>query len=638
MSTDGLFQIAFKKLSNEIRCKDPNATYAKEFQLLESNYERVNFLIECPLFHNILSVGPSNTHKDPDKAALLKNAGNKEFQKKNHAAALLAYNRALRFVPTMSDDNLLAICYANRSAVLYHMERYEACLDDIKRAIKTGYPKENLYKLLTRKAKCYQYLELERREKSVKEALDALTLSGLSDEKREVWHKELDNLKYCVEVDQSTNKTNELPYIQSRNEKFGALSSAVSVSENGEYGRYLQASSEILTGENMLLEKPYCSVTVPGYYLSHCCHCQTRVAALLLPCDYCADVIYCSVVCKSQSWDLYHRFECANMLNLKNANVNMGHLALRSACQAGVSTLKDLLGGSVTTAQSADSDGYFNVYDLEGHEQERSPKDLFWRSCAAVFLASMCDIDEWSEGDADGLAVLATFVLRHMMSFPCNAHEISELSYDTKLPYQSELLEVGAGIYPTLSLTNHSCDPNVVRTFHKGNVCVLKALAPIAQYEQVFDNYGCLYAVHNLQDRRAKLKAQYCFECCCFACLQNWPFYKEMDYKSEPMYKCQACCSIIVASGCGKCNHKFDKQATDSILSRARDAFTNELSKLFSGHVEDSQLEEVSRKLQNYSNLTNRLVFRPYKSLNDCQEALKHVYNMLGNRSIASPS
>lgn len=48
-----------------------------------------------------------------------------------------------------------AIILANRSAALYHMEKYDHALKDIQRAIDNGYPKDLMYKITERKARCY---------------------------------------------------------------------------------------------------------------------------------------------------------------------------------------------------------------------------------------------------------------------------------------------------------------------------------------------------------------------------------------------------------------------------------------------------------------------------------------------------
>lgn len=51
--------------------------------------------------------------------------------------------------------NEVAIILANRSAALYHCKEFDAALKDIDRAIQLKYPKDMLYKLMERKARCY---------------------------------------------------------------------------------------------------------------------------------------------------------------------------------------------------------------------------------------------------------------------------------------------------------------------------------------------------------------------------------------------------------------------------------------------------------------------------------------------------
>lgn len=52
-----------------------------------------------------------------------------------------------------------------------------------------------------------------------------------------------------------------------------------------------------------------------------------------------------------------------------------------------------------------------------------------------------------------------------------------------------EIVEIGAGAYAFMSLLNHSCAPNVVRHCH-GNTIVLRAIRPIEDGQQLYDNYG----------------------------------------------------------------------------------------------------------------------------------------------------
>lgn len=85
-----------------------------------------------------------------------------------------------------------------------------------------------------------------------------------------------------------------------------------------------------------------------------------------------------------------------------------------------------------------------------------------------------------------------------------NSHEISELverngNGDTAM----ESVEIGAGLYPLLSLANHACDPNVTRHCHNNRI-VFRALQPIAAGEQVFvagykSYFFFFWAVHSFR-------------------------------------------------------------------------------------------------------------------------------------------
>ncbi|VDN16356.1 unnamed protein product, partial [Dibothriocephalus latus] len=62
---------------------------------------------------------------------------------------------------------------------------------------------------------------------------------------------------------------------------------------------------------------------------------------------------------------------------------------------------------------------------------------------------------------------VAALILYHLQAIPCNAHTYAE----TVLPKCQQGVSLTASVvrplasclYPTLSLVNHSCDPNVLR-------------------------------------------------------------------------------------------------------------------------------------------------------------------------------
>ena len=63
-------------------------------------------------------------------------------------------------------------------------------------------------------------------------------------------------------------------------------------------------------------------------------------------------------------------------------------------------------------------------------------------------------------------------MLTHLQNLPCNAHEIAEIEIPSGSVKDSVQSEIGAAAYGTLSLINHSCDPNVVRHYHSSNAVV----------------------------------------------------------------------------------------------------------------------------------------------------------------------
>ena len=61
-------------------------------------------------------------------------------------------------------------------------------------------------------------------------------------------------------------------------------------------------------------------------------------------------------------------------------------------------------------------------------------------------------------------------LLTHLQNLPCNAHEIAEIEVPSGSVKDSVQSEIGAASYGTLSLINHSCDPNVVRHYHSSRL------------------------------------------------------------------------------------------------------------------------------------------------------------------------
>ncbi|ELR58064.1 SET and MYND domain-containing protein 3, partial [Bos mutus] len=79
----------------------------------------------------------------------------------------------------------------------------------------------------------------------------------------------------------------------------------------------------------------------------------------------------------------------------------------------------------------------------------------------------------------------------------------------------AEMQEVGVGLYPSMSLLNHSCDPNCSIVFN-GPHLLLRAVRDVEAGEELTICY--LDMLMTSEERRKQLRGQYCFDCDCFRC------------------------------------------------------------------------------------------------------------------------
>ena len=63
------------------------------------------------------------------------------------------------------------------------------------------------------------------------------------------------------------------------------------------------------------------------------------------------------------------------------------------------------------------------------------------------------------------------------------------------------ILRLSPGIYPTLAMFNHSCDPSIVR-FYVEDVVAVQAIKNIRKGEEICENYGPIFFHSNREDRQ----------------------------------------------------------------------------------------------------------------------------------------
>lgn len=241
--------------------------------------------------------------------------------------------------------------------------------------------------------------------------------------------------------------------------------------------------------------------------------------------------MYCSEDCLSNSWKENHEIECGLvplLVALDFTKIEM--IALRTLLVATkqFKTLPEFL-SKIPEIESEtdperkgfdkkgqyDSENYRTAHHLVGNLEMRSNADVFRRATTAAYLLHLLDknTDYFSDLPDDNSQedileknhftkvhylntskyMVGGLLFRYLMIVPSNAHEISEMVVSkVKGKIVCESVEIGGGLYPVLSLINHSCDPNIVRHSHTGDLNIVTAIQVISPGEQVSMQYELL--------------------------------------------------------------------------------------------------------------------------------------------------
>ncbi|NWQ64547.1 SMYD4 protein, partial [Neopipo cinnamomea] len=309
------------------------------------------------------------TGKEPEAASFYREQGNREFGRRRYQVALRLYSKAASHEPPGSPE--VSVCFANRSAALFHLEHFEVCLEDIARAESHGYPDRLLPKVLLRKAECLLCLG------RLQDAADALSvvenkihMDGLLiSPAHPTLLKKLSQLKFklhekerCPEPAQEAHADMQgKSEIWEENDSISGASSSLSLNYDTERGRHLVASQDIIPGQSLLKEEAFVSVLWPGESLPlqdsetawdtqvtnadlYCHRCLRQLLASV-PCRGCSYAKYCSQHCADTAWEQYHRTECSLGALLLTLGI-FCHVALRTVLLAGFAEVNRLVEGS----------------------------------------------------------------------------------------------------------------------------------------------------------------------------------------------------------------------------------------------------------------------------------------------------
>ena len=356
----GDFQEYFKKIKKNV-CGEK----LKHLAGLSSAEERARYLLALPDI-NTISTQANQPIFSLEKALALKEKGNDFFRQHNYGEAFKHYTQALQHCkineaePGDVGNKDYSIILANRSAALDGAGLYEACIRDIDRSIKFGYPKELWYKIYKRKGHAYVKL---RQYIKAKEALEiALKFVGRSDIKKE---KDRDNYRVRIRKQMTVFNVTKTLYNCELNERApstlaqGAetdrgISAKLKISDN-----LLLASEEIQPEDNLVSLDPYVAVVNVSGGRAGGKICPHNINKMFnpVPCKFGSEELFGSLEARDEASQGYHSYEWAILANLSQAGLlEPARLALRMVTQLQphlVPQMVDLLGAEPSTANQS---------------------------------------------------------------------------------------------------------------------------------------------------------------------------------------------------------------------------------------------------------------------------------------------
>ncbi|PRQ26466.1 putative histone-lysine N-methyltransferase chromatin remodeling SET family [Rosa chinensis] len=319
----------------------------------------------------------------------------------------------------------------------------------------------------------------------------------------------------------------------------------LTVSNLPEKGRCIFTTEDFYPGEVIISQEPY--VCVPKNSIAdHKCDACFE-SSNLKKCSGCKIVYYCSSTCQKSEWKL-HRLECEAFSKLP---IEFRHqitppirLTIRLHCRSKLQSQK--------TIPTSAMDNYDLVKALVAH-MSKIDDEQRWLYAQMANLVSL--ILQWPDINKKEVA-------ENFSKMVFNAHTI----------YDSGLKHLGKGLYPVISIMNHSCLPNSILVF-EGRSAVLRAVQHIPKGAEVLTSYIDL--VGSTVTRQKALKEQYLFTCTCPRCIKVGQYddihesaflegYRCTHNECDGLLLCNSDDNGFICQQCGRLKSKKEIQEVES--------------------------------------------------------------------------
>ena len=576
------FAIALKSRLKSIVNFEDNV-FIDDFKQLKDNKSRIEICLKHQnirkgvqqLYEDIFKSNVNNNYeKSLIKCKELRQKAANCFREGLFTDSLKLYSEAICLAPIPSTNTSpeesveLSLAFNDRSEVLFRVEDFESCFEDIEEAIRNNLPKDMRHKILLRKANCLTFLAnndlalkvIEELRQYVKEC-DKSIAEEVETELEKLLiqlnlQKEETNEENC-DINDENNDSKE--NISNPNPLISNASNSIKIGFSSTKGRFVSAVEDIKFGDTLIVEQPFVTYLYSDNFESYCNHCLTVLDNHSIPCLGCSQIRYCCHSCREKAWNEYHSSECNSLLFLSK-EIGISYIVLRLLFKTGIKEVikisEELSNEKPFRSDVVYSSDYRSIYQLLDHQNEHNLDSMMSYTLTAVFLLLVLENKSHISPKDQSYVRLGEVILKHIQQLSTNLISILEQNFDedfNKFGFDGSEDIIGTAVYPTISLLNHSCDPNIL-TFFNGSEMTVKSSRNIKSGEEINYCYGPNFQRMSRKDRQNKLKTQYFFDCQCFVCENrkenltrallchqcNGPVIYNEDYSSQ----CLNCKSI----------------------------------------------------------------------------------------------
>ncbi|WCJ44594.1 Histone-lysine N-methyltransferase ASHR1 [Euphorbia peplus] len=280
------------------------------------------------------------------------------------------------------------------------------------------------------------------------------------------------------------------------------------ISNSPHKGRCLITSKDFSPGEVIISQEPYVSVSNNSQTELRCDACFS--SANIKKCSACQVVWYCGTTCQKLEWKL-HRLECIALSKLDKERRKFVTPSIR--LMVTLYLRRKLQNEKVIPVTPTDN--YNLVEALVAHMKDIDEKQLLLYAQMANLVSLILQLPDINIKE----------IGENFSKLSCNAHTICD----------SELRPLGTGLYPVISIINHSCSPNAVLVF-EGRVAVVRAVQHIPKGAEVFISY--IETAGSTMTRQRTLEQQYFFTCSCPRCSKMGKRYDIQESATLEGYSC----------------------------------------------------------------------------------------------------